>query len=191
MKTLRQLGVVWSALLLAAAVGGCGSNGTAIDSDAGGGDGGLTPTTCPGPGCISLAGVLTCSSGFACMIPSTGSVDCGAGSTCSGTCEGSCDVDCTMGATCDITTGESSSSSCDMSTCTISTGVSASYTCTNGSTCDVTMGASSSATCDGDSECDFVCTSSCGIECRDTSVCTVQCAGDTMARTFTGATTCE
>jgi len=187
MKMLRQLGVLSSSLLLAAVMGGCGSSGTAIDGDTGG----LTPSPCPGPGCITFAGGLMCSAGFVCTIPSTGSVDCGAGSTCMGTCGASCDVDCTMGATCDITTGESSSSSCDMSNCTITTGQSASYTCTNGSTCAVTMDGSGSATCDGGSECDFVCTASCGIECRDTSVCTVQCDGDTAPRAFTGSTACE
>lgn len=179
----------WTGALLLLAMVGCGSAGTVIE-DAGA-DGGLTPTLCPGPGCTPSGGVFLCASGFLCTLPMSGDVDCAAGSTCVGTCAGSCDVDCTMGATCDIMTGESSSSSCDMSTCTVVSGASTSYTCTNGSTCDVTMGASSSATCDGGSECQFTCTASCGIECRDGSECTVQCAADSAPRSFTGAVACE
>lgn len=181
----------WSAALSTLFIlAGCGSSGSVIGGDAGG-DGGLTATACPGPGCANVGGVFTCAAGFACTLPSMGDIDCGPGSSCAGVCDGSCDVDCTMGATCVITTGESSSSSCDMSTCTVTSGASTSYTCTNGSVCDITMGASSSATCDGGSTCDFECTASCGIECRDSSTCTVQCASDTMPRSFTGSTSCE
>ena len=100
------------ALLFGLAAAGCGSSGPAVD----GADGGLTPTSCPGPGCVTTpTGALACSLGFTCTIPTGGSqaVECGAGSRCVGTCDMSCDVACSMGAVCEITMGDSSSSSCE------------------------------------------------------------------------------
>ncbi len=166
----------------------CGGDGTPA-SDAGGDAG--TPSACPGPGCVIAGTVATCMTGFACTVPMMGTVECGAGSTCVGTCGNSCDVSCTDGASCMVTTGNSTSSSCDASTCVVTAGDSASYDCTGEATCQVTAGEGSSLNCDGESVCDFVCTSTCSATCRGDSTCTIQCPSDTMPRMFDGEVSCE
>lgn len=179
-----------SALVLLVCITGC-DGGSTMDTDAGG-DGGLTPSVCPGPGCMIGPGMIaTCALGYACVIPADGTVQCGAGTTCTGTCGNSCDVDCTDGATCDIMTGDSTSSSCDASMCTVTAGESASYDCTNGAMCAVTAGAGSSLNCDSGSTCDFVCNETCGAQCRGDSTCTIMCPDDDMPREFTGEVSCE
>jgi hypothetical protein len=165
----------------------CGSDTTTV-SDAGGD---AMASACPGPGCAIAGTVATCMSGFACTIPMMGTVECGAGSTCVGTCGDSCDVDCTDGAMCQIETGNSTSSSCEASICVVTAGDSASYDCTEGAECDVTAGEGSSLNCSEESTCNFVCTSTCGASCSGDSTCTILCPGDEAPRSFEGEVSCE